>query len=172
MKHADRVEGLHTNPAQCSQNVGFRQFISWKLWMNPGPILHWRRGLARRKYAIISSLLINPSLRENRHRDKQYKTYFIKKIQCYIILINAQYSLIFVQNTEGIKKGEVSCNVLKVFLRNVTIMVMVIIPKNRLSKDKEHRHQSQCLPLFFISKAKIEKWDIVGSPPPPSGCVY
>lgn len=55
---------IRTNPAQCSQKVGFRYVISWKLWMKPGPILHWSSGLARRKYAIISSLLINPSLQE------------------------------------------------------------------------------------------------------------
>lgn len=41
--------------------------------MKPGPILHWRSGLARWKYTIISSLLIKPSLgerEENKERDE------------------------------------------------------------------------------------------------------
>lgn len=62
---------IHTNPAQCSQKVGFRYVISWKLWIKPGPILHWSNGLARRKYAIISSLLISPSLRKRQWRKRK-----------------------------------------------------------------------------------------------------
>lgn len=46
---SDRTTEIHTNPAQCSQKVGFRYVISWKLWMNPGPILLWSSGLALRK---------------------------------------------------------------------------------------------------------------------------
>lgn len=69
---SDVIVEIHTNPAQCSQKVGFRYVISWKLWMKPGPILHWSSGLARRKYAIISSLLINPSLDERQvEREKK-----------------------------------------------------------------------------------------------------
>lgn len=50
--------------------------------------------------------------------------------------LSVLHSLIFVQNTEGVQEGKVSCNALKVLLRNIAIMVMVIIPKHRLTNDK------------------------------------
>ena len=46
------------------------------------------------------------------------------------------HSLIFVQNAEGVQEGKVSSDALKVFLRNIAIMVMVIIPEHRLPKAK------------------------------------
>jgi len=57
-----------------------------------------------------------------------------------VVHLSVPYSLIFVQNTEGVKEREVSSDALEIFLRNITIMVMVIIPEDRLSKD---RHETK-----------------------------
>lgn len=53
------------------------------------------------------------------------------------VAVSVLHSLIFVQNTERVQEREVSSDVLKVLLRDIPVMVMVIIPENRLSKDKK-----------------------------------
>lgn len=44
--------------------------------------------------------------------------------------------LVFVQHTERVQEGEVGSYTFKVFLRYITIMVMIVVPKDRLWKKK------------------------------------
>lgn len=42
------------------------------------------------------------------------------------------YLLIFIKHTEGIQKREICSDALKIFLRYVTVVVVVIVTKHRL----------------------------------------
>lgn len=46
--------------------------------------------------------------------------------------------LVFVKHTERVQKGEVGSYTFKVFLRNIAIMIMIIVPKDRLGKKKRN----------------------------------
>lgn len=46
------------------------------------------------------------------------------------------HSLILVQNTEGIQERKVSSDALKVLLRNITVVIVVVIPEHRLQKAR------------------------------------
>lgn len=52
------------------------------------------------------------------------------------------HSLIFVQDAEGVQEGKVSSDAFKVLLRNITIVIMVIIPEHRLYKARQETHES------------------------------
>lgn len=45
--------------------------------------------------------------------------------------------LVFVQHTERVQEGEVGSYAFKVFLRYITIMVMIVVPKDRLERKKD-----------------------------------
>jgi hypothetical protein len=52
------------------------------------------------------------------------------------------YSLVFVENVEGVQEGEVSGDTFEVLLGDVAVSVVVVVPENRLERDKIEKHMN------------------------------
>lgn len=101
-----------------------------------------------------------------------------KKKRQLLYLIIFLYSLIFVQNAEGVEEGKVRSDALKVLLRNIAIVVMVIIPENRLpdkarqetdySSDISYTFQLLTRSCFSVFRGHVLIRYSIRSPPPPS----
>lgn len=58
--------------------------------------------------------------------------------ESHILCVCVSYLLVFIKHAEGIEEREICSDTLKVFLRYVSVMVVVIVSKDRLYMQKNN----------------------------------
>lgn len=72
--------------------------------------------------------------------------------ESHILCVCVSYLLVFIKHAEGIEEREICSDTLKVFLRYVSVMVVVIVSKDRLYMQKNNTwiHKFSDLVAIFV----------------------